>query len=72
LTVHEQGVMERTVIVEWDSYDQAVAAYQSELYQKTKPGFDKVEEGSPRQALCWLHEHNLDLVKHTTMVRDLY
>jgi uncharacterized protein (DUF1330 family) len=45
LTVHEQGVMERTVIVEWDSYDQALAAYQSELYQKA---VDALPEGVTR------------------------
>lgn len=34
MTVQEQGVKERTVIVEWDSYEQAVAAYESEIYRK--------------------------------------
>lgn len=30
VTAHEDGVAERTVIVEFDSYEQAVAAYDSE------------------------------------------
>ena len=33
VTAHEQGVAERTVIVEFDSYEQALAAYDSELYR---------------------------------------
>lgn len=34
VVAHEQGVAERTVIIEFDSYEQAVAAYDSELYKK--------------------------------------
>jgi len=31
---HEAGLQQRTIIVEFDSYDIAVAAHQSEAYQK--------------------------------------
>lgn len=34
LTAHEAGVAERAVIIEFDSYQQAVAAYRSEDYQR--------------------------------------
>jgi uncharacterized protein (DUF1330 family) len=34
VTAHEAGKAERTVVVEFDSYAQAVAAYQSEPYQR--------------------------------------
>jgi uncharacterized protein (DUF1330 family) len=45
LTVHEQGVQERTVIVEWDSYEQALATYESEAYRKA---LDALPEGVTR------------------------
>jgi len=32
--VHEAGLRQRTVIVEFDSYDIALAAHESEAYQK--------------------------------------
>ncbi len=31
---HEAGIKQRTVLVEFDSYDRALAAYDSEAYQK--------------------------------------
>ena len=31
---HEAGVQQRTVVVEFDSYDVALAAYESDAYQK--------------------------------------
>jgi len=31
---HEAGLRLRTIVVEFDSYDSAVAAYESEAYQK--------------------------------------
>jgi len=31
---HEAGLLQRTVIVEFDSYDVALAAHESEAYQK--------------------------------------
>jgi uncharacterized protein (DUF1330 family) len=31
---HEAGLQQRTVIVEFDSYENALAAYDSEVYQK--------------------------------------
>jgi uncharacterized protein (DUF1330 family) len=34
LQVHEAGVLMRTIIAEFDSYDIAVAAHESEAYQK--------------------------------------
>ncbi|QBQ99067.1 MULTISPECIES: DUF1330 domain-containing protein [Paraburkholderia] len=34
MRANEDAVVERTVIVEFDSYDQAIAAYDSELYAK--------------------------------------
>jgi uncharacterized protein (DUF1330 family) len=34
LTANEAGVAERAVIIEFDSYQQAVAAYRSEDYQR--------------------------------------
>ncbi|WP_345814211.1 DUF1330 domain-containing protein [Paraburkholderia sp. PREW-6R] len=32
--VHEQGLKERTVVIEFSSYEAAVAAYDSEAYRK--------------------------------------
>jgi uncharacterized protein (DUF1330 family) len=34
VVVHEAGVAERTVLIEFDSFDQAVAAYDSAAYQE--------------------------------------
>jgi uncharacterized protein (DUF1330 family) len=34
VTAHEAGTAERTVVIEFDSYAQAEAAYQSEPYQR--------------------------------------
>jgi uncharacterized protein (DUF1330 family) len=34
VTAHEAGTAERTVVIEFDSYARAVAAYQSEPYQQ--------------------------------------
>lgn len=34
VVAHEAGVAERTVVVEFDSFEQAVATYESEDYQK--------------------------------------
>ena len=34
VTVHEAGMRQRTIIVEFDSYEIALAAYKSEAYQK--------------------------------------
>lgn len=34
VVAHESGITERVVLVEFDSFEQAVAAYQSEAYQK--------------------------------------
>jgi len=31
---HEAGLQQRTIVVEFDSYDAALAAYRSEAYQK--------------------------------------
>jgi uncharacterized protein (DUF1330 family) len=31
---HEAGLQQRTIIVEFDSYDRALAAHESEAYQK--------------------------------------
>jgi uncharacterized protein (DUF1330 family) len=31
---HEQGLKERTVVIEFATYEQAVAAYESEAYKK--------------------------------------
>jgi uncharacterized protein (DUF1330 family) len=31
---HEAGITERVVLIEFDSFDQAVAAYESEAYQR--------------------------------------
>jgi uncharacterized protein (DUF1330 family) len=32
--VREQGLKERTVVIEYPTYEQAVAAYESEAYKK--------------------------------------
>lgn len=34
VTAKEDGIAERTVLVEFDSYEQALAAYDSDLYQE--------------------------------------
>jgi uncharacterized protein (DUF1330 family) len=34
ITAHEAGLRLRTVVVEFDSYDRALAAYESEAYRK--------------------------------------
>ncbi|MDY0810054.1 DUF1330 domain-containing protein [Kitasatospora purpeofusca] len=34
VVAHEAGITQRAVLVEFDSFDQAVAAYESEAYQK--------------------------------------
>jgi uncharacterized protein (DUF1330 family) len=34
VVVHEAGIALRVVLIEFDSFDQAVAAYESEAYQK--------------------------------------
>ena len=34
VVAHDAGIAERTVVVEFDSFDQAVAAYESEAYQE--------------------------------------
>ena len=36
--VHEAGIQQRTVVVEFDSYDIALAAHESEAYQKALAG----------------------------------
>ncbi|AXE90256.1 DUF1330 domain-containing protein [Streptomyces sp. Go-475] len=34
VVAHEAGIAERVVLIEFDSFEQAVAAYESETYQK--------------------------------------
>lgn len=34
LVAHEAGITQRVVLIEFDSFEQAVAAYESEAYQK--------------------------------------
>jgi|SRR5690625_1964260 len=34
VVAHESGIAERTVLIEFDSFDQALAAYESEAYQQ--------------------------------------
>ncbi|MFJ2234966.1 DUF1330 domain-containing protein [Streptomyces sp. NPDC087859] len=34
VVAHEAGVTQRVVLIEFDSFEQAVAAYESEAYQK--------------------------------------
>ncbi|MFF4188576.1 DUF1330 domain-containing protein [Streptomyces sp. NPDC001691] len=34
VVAHEAGISQRAVLVEFDSFEQAVAAYESEAYQK--------------------------------------
>ncbi|WP_103343572.1 DUF1330 domain-containing protein [Amycolatopsis sp. CA-126428] len=34
VVAHEAGITERVVLIEFDSFDQAVAAYESEAYRK--------------------------------------
>ncbi len=44
ITAHEAGWLERTVIVEFDSVADAIAAYKTEAYQKALAAYeDKVE-----------------------------
>jgi uncharacterized protein (DUF1330 family) len=44
VTPHEAGVAERTVIVEFPSYEAAVAAYGSEAYRRALEVFDGAAE----------------------------
>jgi uncharacterized protein (DUF1330 family) len=41
---HEAGLQQRTVIVEFDSYDIALAAHESESYQKALQALDSGAE----------------------------
>ncbi|MDN3239458.1 DUF1330 domain-containing protein [Glycomyces tritici] len=34
VVAHEAGIAERVVLIEFDSFEQAVAAYESEVYRK--------------------------------------
>ncbi|WP_409235550.1 DUF1330 domain-containing protein [Streptomyces sp. PA5.6] len=34
VVAHEAGITQRVVLIEFDSFEQAVAAYESEIYQK--------------------------------------
>ncbi|MFC9744167.1 DUF1330 domain-containing protein [Streptomyces noursei] len=34
VVAHEAGITQRVVLIEFDSFEQAVAAYESEAYQK--------------------------------------
>ncbi|MBR7836943.1 DUF1330 domain-containing protein, partial [Actinospica durhamensis] len=34
VVAHEAGIAERTVLIEFDSFERALAAYESEAYQK--------------------------------------
>ncbi|MFB6814080.1 DUF1330 domain-containing protein [Streptomyces sp. NPDC056347] len=34
IVVHEAGIAERTILIEFDSFEQAVAAYESAAYQE--------------------------------------
>ncbi|WP_280267395.1 DUF1330 domain-containing protein [Nocardia wallacei] len=34
VVAHEAGIAERVILIEFDSFEQAVAAYESEAYQK--------------------------------------
>lgn len=44
VTPHEAGLQERTVLVEFPSYEIAVAAYHSETYQRALAAFDGAAE----------------------------
>ena len=37
---HEAGLQQRTIVVEFDSYDIALAAHESEAYQKALQALD--------------------------------
>ena len=37
---HEKGIAEQTVIVEFDTFEKAVAVYESEEYQKALKALD--------------------------------
>jgi uncharacterized protein (DUF1330 family) len=44
VVAHEAGITQRVVLIEFDSFEQAVAAYESEAYQKALVAFpDGVE-----------------------------
>ena len=43
--VFESGVMERTIVIEFDSVEQAVAAYESPAYQDA---LDALDDGAER------------------------
>jgi uncharacterized protein (DUF1330 family) len=34
VTAREEGIAERTVVVEWDSYEQAVSSYEDPAYRR--------------------------------------
>ena len=40
LTIHEKGIEQSTVLIEFDSYEAAVAAYASSAYQKALAALD--------------------------------
>jgi uncharacterized protein (DUF1330 family) len=44
IEVHEAGLRQRTILVEFDSYDIAVAAYESEAYQGALRALDSGAE----------------------------
>jgi uncharacterized protein (DUF1330 family) len=44
VTTYEAGLNERTVIIEFDSVEQAIAAHQSEAYQEALRAFDGAGE----------------------------
>ena len=53
VVAHEAGIAERVVLIEFDSFEQAVAAYESAAYQEALKKLTVTVDGVERQAVPW-------------------